>query len=129
MNTTIDEREAYELAGQRLMTIQLAQSLMDLLQSPAWKEIRSFHVEWAEHCHKVLQKIDTSDTAKAIDALRRWQLADELLRREANYIDQIVTEADRIRGTVTMQDAELMERYKNEQSESTGDSGGSRTGY
>jgi len=129
MNTTIDEREAFEFAGMRLKTLQMAEAFMQLLQSPAWKEIREFHVAWAEHCHDVLQKIDTSDTAKAIDALRRWQLADELLRREAAYIDQIVTEADNIRGTVTMQDAELMERYKNEQSESTGDSGGSRTGY
>ncbi len=129
MNTFTDDREAFQVAAHRMMTLQMANALDDLAKNAAWKEIRAFQVQWAEQCHRVLQQADTSDQAKAIDALRRWQLADELLRREDQYIEQIMEEADRIRGTVTLQDAELMERFKNEQSESPGDSGGDRTGY
>lgn len=129
MNHTIDDREAFQLAAHRMMTLQMANALDELTKNAAWKAIREFQVEWAERCHNALQSVDTSDQVKAIDALRRWQLADEMLRREDQYIEQVMEEADAIRGSVTVPDALLMERFKNEQSESPGDSGRDRGGY
>lgn len=129
MSTILDEREQRQIAAERLSILQRADAFRALLASPGWKDIRDLHVAWAEKYHDAMSRVDTSDAPKAIEALRQWQLADEFVRLEADYIDNILKQAQEIAGTVTLEDALLMERFKNEQSESTGDSGGSRTGY
>ena len=128
MSTTLDEREQRQIAAERLSILQRADAFRVLLESPGWKDIRDLHVAWAEKYHDVMSKVDTSDAPKALEALRQWQLADEFVRLEADYIDNILKQAQEIAGTVTLEDALLMERFKNEQSESSGDSG-DRTGY
>lgn len=129
MNTTVDEREQLQMAAERLGILQKAEALRALLDTPGWKDLRELHVAWAEKYHDAMTVVDTSKRRKALEVLRQWQLADEFVRLEANYIDNIFKQADEIRGTVTLEDALLMERFKNEQSEPTGDSGGHRTGY
>ena len=129
MNTYTDEREAMQMAAERLGILQRAEALRAIIETPGWKDLRDLHVAWAEKYHDAMNVVDTSDEAKALDILRKWQLADEFVRLETNYIDNLFKQADEIRGQVTLEDALLMERFKNEQSESPGDSGGHRAGY
>jgi len=108
---TPDERA---LAQSKLDTLKRAHDFEVLLQTPGWKHIFALHTEWVESARKTLRAVDTSMTAQAIDALQRWQIAENLLELEANFINDTLAQADEIKGNVTLPDALLMEQLRNE---------------
>ena len=119
-----------QVASEKLEILQRADAFTQMMATPGWKEIYGLHVAWVETYHSALSKINTAETDKAIEALRQWQLAEEFLRLEADFINSTLRQADVLRGTVTLGDALMMEQYQNEQPKSSGDSAGSdRGGY
>jgi hypothetical protein len=56
-------------------------------------------------------------------------LAEEFLKLEADFINQTIEQGEALRGTATLHDALLMEKLKDEQQSTSGDSGSDRGGY
>lgn len=102
--------EELKLAAERLLILQKADAFMQLVDSPGWKEIYAVHVAWAEKYREAMAKLNTADISTTIEAVRQWQLAEEFLKLEADYINNILRQAQDIRGTNTVQDAILMEQ-------------------
>jgi len=121
--------DAAKVASEKLDILSRADAFTQLLALPAWKHIYDLHVSWVETYRAALLKVNTADPQVALEALRQWQIAEEFLRLEAHFINSTLRQAEDLRGSTTLHDALLMERYKNEQSESAGDSGGDRSGY
>ena len=109
---TEEQRQAAE---ERLAILNRARSFRDMIESPGWRDIYALHTQWVEDARVALRKVDTADTAKAIDALQRWQLAENYLDLEAQFINHTLAQAEDIRGTVTLDDALMMETITNEQ--------------
>jgi hypothetical protein len=107
--------EARLAAQERLAILQRARAFDDLLHSDGWKEIYGLHTAWVEDARKVLRKVNTQDVTLALDALQRWQLAEDLIDLEANFINTTLSQAEEIRGGVTLDEALIMERVKDEQ--------------
>lgn len=104
-----------ELAAEQLVVLQRADAFERLLESPGWKLVFALHEEWAERYAKAAKTSPTENPAAALDALRQWQLAEEFLRMEANFINDIIERARELRGTRTLDDALLMEQVRHEQ--------------
>ena len=121
--------DAAKIASEKLAILQRAEAFTHLITLPAWKDIYSLHVSWVETYRAALTKVNTAEPATALEALRQWQLAEEFLKLEADFINSTLRQAEELRGSATLHDALLMEQYKNEQSESSGDSGRDRSGY
>ena len=111
---TEDQRQA---AQERLAIIKRAHEFETLLENPGWKVIYARDVEQIENLTSRLRDVETSNTAKAIDTLQRWQIASELLERRAEFINSTLEHADKAKHGATFEDAYLMERLEHEQSQ------------
>ena len=120
-----------EAAAQRLETLNRARAFEDLLGTAGWKELYNLQVAWVEKARFDIRRIPTGETEAALDAMRRWQLAEDLIELQAKFINDTLAEAEEIRGGVTFDEALIMEKLGHEQSKSAGDpgSGSDRTGY
>ena len=120
-----------EAAAQRLETLNRARAFEDLLQSTGWKELYKLQVAWVDKARFDIRRIPTGDTNAALDAMRRWQLAEDLIELQAKFINDTLAEAEEIRGGVTLDEALLMEKVRYEHSATPGDpgTGSDRTGY
>ena len=120
MNIDPDDRRRDAI--ERLRILASAHAFEVLLETAGWKEIYALHTAWVEDARKILRAVDTSNTAAALDKLQRWQLAENLLELEVNYINDTLGRAAELKSTATLEDALMMEQYRHEQSES-GDPG------
>lgn len=120
------QREARE----KIQVLETAKALNALIQTPGWKLIYAFQEAALEQSRLSLRKVDTGNTAVAIAELQKWQIAENMLEAQVDYINRTLEEAVKLRGAVTLEDALLME-HVNEQSQPAGDSGGRSdpTGY
>lgn len=107
--------EELALASERLLILQRADAFLQLMDTPGWKDIYSLHVAWVEKYRDAMLKVDTANPHTALESLRQWQLAEEFVKLEADYINNILREAQDIRGSRTLQDALLMEQVQHEQ--------------
>ncbi len=104
-----------EIAAEQLAVLHRADAFERLLESPGWAYLIGLHEEWAEKYAKAAKSVDTTNTAAAMDALRQWQLAEELFRLQSEYINSTLERAREIRQVRTLDDALLMEQIQNEQ--------------
>lgn len=114
-------------ARERLAVLKDASAFESLLAHPGWISIYALHTAWVRKHLDELRQVSTANAEEALDALRRWQLAETLVELEATRINETLKLAEEIRGTTTLEDALIMEQYRNEQPESAGDPG-SRSG-
>ena len=115
------------IATEQLQILQRAAAFERLLELPGWKLLLALHEEWAERYAKAAKAVETSNPAAAIDALRQWQLAEEFLRLQADYINRTLEQARDLRENRSLDDALLMEQIHHEQQSTerrTGDSAG-----
>lgn len=105
-----------QLAEERLRTIQRAKNFESLLSHQGWREIYALHTEWVEKARVDLRRVNTADHDMAINALQRWQIAENLLDLEANFINDTLAEAKEIQDSITLDDALLMEQLGHERS-------------
>ena len=75
--------------------------------------------DWIADGLNVVRAMPTSDPAAVTDAVRRWQLAADLMDFELNFIRDTLEAAREIPGALTVEDALLMEKLQHEQPEST----------
>ena len=114
-----------EMASEQLQILQRADAFERLLESPGWKHLFSLHEEWAEKYANAAKNVETKDVHAAVDALRQWQLAEELLRLQANFINDTLQRARDIRQHRTLDEALIMEQVSHEQHQyRTADSAG-----
>ena len=111
-----------EDARKRLETIHRARAFMDLKESAGWRLIRALQDQWIDIGRSEIRRTTTGDMAETIDALRRWQLACDLVELQDRYIRETIEQANEIRGSIGIDEALLMEQL-NEQSKSSGTSG------
>lgn len=118
--------ERRTIAAEQLAVIQQADAFERLLETDGWRALYAFHESWAEQYARAARKVETKDSAAAVDALRQWQLAEEFLRLQADYINRTIAQARDILGTRTLEEALLQEQLQHEQPEPTrtADSGG-----
>jgi hypothetical protein len=102
-------------AAEQRADLQRADAFERLLELPGWKLLLAEHEAWAERYAKAAKHVDTNNTAGAVDALRQWQLAEEFLRLQAEFINSTLRRAHDIRQNMTLADAELMEQVHHEQ--------------
>lgn len=117
-----DKREE---AAYKKDVLARADSLQRLVASPGWTLIFDVQTAALERARLDLRKVDTGNHAAAIDALQRWQIAENMLEFQVNFINSTLEEATELRGAVTLDDALLMEKL-NEQPKPGGDSAGDR---
>jgi len=103
------------IAAEQLAILHRADAFERLLELPGWKLVLALHEEWAEQYAKSAKHAETKDIPGAIDALRQWQLAEEFLRLQADYINSTLERAREIRQHRTLDDALLMEQIHHEQ--------------
>lgn len=103
------------IAAEQLAVLQRSDAFERLLESPGWKLVLALHEEWAERYAKAAKHVETKDNAGALDALRQWQLAEEFLRLQADYINSTLDRAREIRQHRTLDEALLMEQIHHEQ--------------
>lgn len=108
---------------EKIAVLQAGRDIDALIQSPGWKLIYAFQEAALEQTRIALRKVDTGNTAAAIAELQKWQIAENMLQAQVDYINTTLEEALKLRGAVTFDDALLMEQV-NEQSKPAGDSGG-----
>ncbi len=101
-------------AKEKLAIVYAAADFEDLIKSRGWERL----TQWQE---KVLQKdlaalltVDTSNGARAIDALQRWQIGVKFVEEFGQYVQTTLDRAEELRGRLTMDDALIMEKLKNE---------------
>ncbi len=101
-------------AKEKLAIVYAAADFEDLLKSRGWERLG----QWQE---KVLQKdlaallnVDTANTEQAINALQRWQIGVKFVEEFGQYVQTTLDRADELRGRLTMDDALIMEKLKNE---------------
>lgn len=117
-------------AAERNTLLTRAREFERLLELPGWKEIYALHLAWTDKAMDALRTVNTNDEAVALDTLRRWQLAEDLLRLEAKYINDTLEKAMELQGRMTLEEALLMEQVKkHEQSQPTTGTGTDSTGY
>lgn len=104
-----------EDAKERVLLLNRARDFHSLLDHPGWKHVYALQTEWVEKARLQLRGVDTSDHAKAIDALQRWQIAENLVELEARFINETLEHAKEISGSLTLEDALLMEQFGHEQ--------------
>ena len=114
-------------AQERLATLARARAFRDLVESAGWKELYRLRESWLNKGREEVRRIPTDNAQAALDCLRRWQLAEDLMELEVRFINETLAEAEEIPGALNLDDALLMEQLNHEQSESTGRS--DRTGH
>ena len=120
--------ESSLLAAQRVALLQSASKLQQM--GPGWEEIRILEQAWLRRAEHDALTVKTDDPAKALDALRRWQIAHELIETRDGYIADTINRAKELSQSMTLDDALLMEQHRHEQSNTSGDPGATdRTGY
>ena len=110
-------------AEEKREILDRAAAFAQMIQTPGWKILYGIQEASVEKARHDLRKVDTSNHSVAIDAMQRWQIAENMLELQANVINSTLENAKTIRGAVTVEEALLMEQL-NEQSKPTGDSGG-----
>ncbi len=101
-------------AKEKLAIVYAAADFEDLLKSRGWERL----TQWQE---KVLQKdlaallnVDTANHEQAINALQRWQIGVKFVEEFGQYVQTTLDRAEELRGRLTMDDALIMEKMKNE---------------
>ncbi len=79
----------------------------------------ALEVSALEKARTDLREVTTSDHAKALDALQRWQIAENALEFKVSHMNKILELADEIRGQITLEEALLMEKVRNEREPTT----------
>ena len=105
-----------------------ARAFHDLIETAGWKELYGLQVSWLEKARFEMRRLPTGDNDAALDAMRRWQLAEDMFELQMKFINDTLAEAEEIRGGLGIEDALLMEKL-NEQPEPTATAGSDRTGY
>ena len=124
---SVDEQRL--IAADNLDTLKAGEALRIVLGTEGWQRLYARRVAILEQARTLIRKIDTGDAAVAVDALRRWQIAENFIEEEADYINETLQRAETIRASVTLDDALLMEKMKHEQPESREPSSADRGGY
>lgn len=122
----IDE-QTMQTARERLAVLHRAQDYRELVGTRGWQRIQELQQRWLLK-HIVDMKKPQGDTA-ALEALRRWQIAEGLVDLQLAEIDETIKQADEIRGTISLEEALFMEHARNEQQSTSGDPGFDSTGH
>lgn len=116
-------------AREKLAILRKAQAYKELLRSEGWTHLQQAQTDWLTDLLRDLKDTKTSSPEDARDALRRWQIAEELVDRQTRELNQAFTHADEIRGDLNIETAVLMETMTHEYA-APGDPGsGNPTGY
>ena len=120
-----------EEARENLHILNLARAFGELIETAGWKEIYKLQCSWLEKARFEMRRMPTGDNQAALDALRRWQLAEDMVELQVKFINDTLARAEEIRGGLGIDDALLMEKLRNEQPQSAGDpsAGVDRAGY
>ena len=124
--------ENIEDARKRLATLNRSRAFSDLLETAGWKELYAMQIAWLDKARFDVRRTATVDPDASLDAMRRWQLAEDLIELQAKFINDTLADAEEIRGSIGLDEALLMEKLKYEQSDTApGDPGlgTDRTGH
>ena len=78
-----------------------------MLETPGWAELYRLQTAWLDKAREDVRKMPTTGPA-AMDALRRWQIAEDLIELQARFINNTLAEAEEIRGSLTIEEALFM---------------------
>lgn len=120
-----EEKAAY--LRERQETLARGMALATIVGLPGWQELQDFQKTLIVRLRRELREVSGADPAKALDALRRWQLAEEVYELQNGYVEKSISDAREISGQRTVEEALLMEKM-NEQPEPT-ESRTDPTGY
>ncbi len=109
-------------AQEKIDALHRANVLGQLIQTEGWKLIFGLQEAAVEKSRVALRGVNTADVPATIDAVQRWQIAENLLAFQVDYINRTLADAEAIQGSVTLDDALLMEQLRNDKS-GTGDPG------
>ena len=111
----MDQNQRLSDAAANLATLKRAGYFQSLMGTLGWVELMQLRRSWVDDALKALRDLPTHDAPVLADAVRRWQLASDLLELERNYIRDTLDSAKEIPGALTIEDALLMEKLQNEQ--------------
>ena len=101
-------------AEERLDLLQRADDYNALIRSAGWKRIYAMHEMWVQAATAKLRDVNTADMATAINALQRWQIANDLIEMEANVINDTMEHASKLQSGMNLETALILEKVRNE---------------
>ena len=107
-------------ARDKLAVVRAAQDYRELLLSKGWVRLQAIQDDWLLTHLKAMK--DAHNSEAALDAWRRWKIAEEFVDLQSAAIHETVKLADEIRGSLQMEEALMMMEHMNEHSAS-GDPG------
>ena len=105
-----------------------ARAFHDLIETAGWKELYGLQVSWLEKARFEMRRLPTGDNDAALDAMRRWQLAEDMFELQMKFINDTLADAEEIRGGLGIEEALLMETL-NEQPQPAESNTHDRAGY
>lgn len=94
--------------------LQQADAYMQLLESPGWKLLYQLQCAWLEKFRDLARHAKIDNHGEAVQALHQWQVAEDLIETQAQHINTVLSHANQVRGTRTLDDALLMEKVQHE---------------
>ena len=115
------------MAKEQLQILEEAQGYQSLLHHPAFLRLQKLETEWLM---EYLQALKGATAANGPELLRRWQIAEDWIDRKTATINQTLQMAEELRGSLSLQEALLMESISHEQKRPGNSGPGSHTtGY
>jgi len=100
-------------SDEQIQAVREASEIQKMIELPAWRWFEDRLAELVSQSCKEVLKVNTSDPIKALDAVRRWQLNDEVISTIRSEISSKLSARDALVEDPNDQMAVLIKEHLN----------------